>query len=954
MPDNTLRQLYEMGQSVWQDNIRRGELKSGALRKLMDEGVMGVTANPTIFEKAIAGSTDYDEAIEELVRSGSSAEDIYKMLVVEDIGHAADIFRDVYDRTEGVDGYISIEVAPNLAHDTEGTIREGREYWKELDRPNVMIKVPATEAGLPAIEELLYSGVNVNITLIFSVDVYREVMERYLRALERRVEEGEPVDRIASVASFFVSRVDTKADKMLEDKLKEEQDPERQKLIRSLMGTAAINNSKIAYQAFLDTFSGPRWEKLKKKGARVQRPLWASTSTKNPNYRDVIYVEELIGPDTVNTMPPATITAFKDHGEVKRTIDKNLDLALKQLKQMEELGVSLQQITDELTVEGVESFTKSFDSLAECITTKRESILSGLSERYRASLGGLEPQVNEGLRQIADKQVTSRIWEKDPTVWKDDDGAKKKIKNRLGWLGVVSLMQDRADEVKAFAKEVRDAGFTSVVLLGMGGSSLAPEVLNRVFGQREGYPRFYMLDSTDPGTVEAIERRIDLSSTLFVVATKSGGTTETLSFYHYFRDKVQPVRGPRAGEAFVAITDPGSSLEKLAKDEEFRRTFLNMPDIGGRYSALSYFGIVPAALMGIDIDDLLDRAETMAQACASCVNPEDNPGVWLGTVMGTLAKEGRNKVTIVTTPELDSFGLWAEQLIAESTGKEGRGIVPVTGEALGRPSSYGRDRLFVYIRVDGAHNEEQEHALDKLEAGGQPVVRLRMKTIRDLGAEFFRWEMATAVAGYFLGIDPFDEPNVQESKDNTARLLAVHAEKGKLPEKDPLLEANSLAIYGDEEALARNGSEGTLESALTAFLRSVNPGDYVSILAYIPSIGEHEELIQDARLAIRDTLHVATTFGYGPRFLHSTGQLHKGGPNSGVFIQITADPRRDLPIPGQEYTFGTLIRAQSMGDLESLQEHGRRAIRLHIKGDHAVGIEHIREALHEALKPLGI
>jgi hypothetical protein len=445
-----------------------------------------------------------------------------------------------------------------------------------------------------------------------------------------------------------------------------------------------------------------------------------------------------------------------------------------------------------------------------------------------------------------------------------------------------------------------------------------------------------------------------LSSTLFIVATKSGGTTETMSFYHYFRDKVQPVRGPKAGDAFVAITDPGSSLEKLAADEGFRRTFLNMPDIGGRYSALSYFGIVPAALMGIDIDDLLDRAETMCEACAPCVNPEDNPGVWLGTIMGTLWKEGRDKVTIVTTPELDSFGLWAEQLIAESTGKEKKGLVPVTGEPLGRPSAYGNDRLFVYIRVDGADNTEQEHALDKLEAAGQPVVRLRMKTIRDLGAEFFRWEMATAVAGHFLGIDPFDEPNVQESKDNTTRLLGVYASKGRLPEGDPVLESNSIALYGDAETLARGGSEGTLESALTSFFRSVNPGDYVAFLAYLPTTGEHEELIQDTRLAVRDTLKVATTFGYGPRFLHSTGQLHKGGANRGVFVQITADPRRDLPIPGQDYTFGTLVRAQSMGDIESLQKHGRRALRLHIRGDHSVGIEHIREAVRDALGPLAV
>lgn len=954
MERNKIQQLYDLGQSVWQDNIRRGEITSGALARTRDLGVMGVTANPTIFEKAIAGSTDYDAGIEQLVTEGKSADDIYKILITEDIINAADVFRPVYDRTNGGDGFISIEVAPGLAHDTNGTIKEAKEYWKTIDRPNLMVKIPATQAGIPAIEECLYKGLNINITLIFSVDVYRDVMEAYLRAFERRVEEDKPIDGIASVASFFVSRVDTKADKALEELLKQEKDPERQALIKSLLGTTAINNSKIAYEAFQETFSGERWERLKAKGAMVQRPLWASTSTKNPAYRDVMYVEELIGPDTVNTMPPATIVAFLDHGVVERTIDRDMDKAKKQLAQLEELGISLKQITDELTVEGVESFTKSFDTLDECISTKRDTILSGLSERYTASLGGLLPQVSDGLRQAGKGQVASKIWGKDSSVWTQDPQAQATIKNRLGWLRVTDLMQDRADDMKRFARDVRDDGFTSVVLLGMGGSSLAPEVINRVFGQKEGYPRFFMLDSTEPGTIEAIERRIDLSNTLFIVATKSGGTTETISFYRYFRENVNVARGAKAGESFVAITDPGSSLEKLAQEEGFRRTFLNMPDIGGRYSALSYFGMVPAALMGVDIEDLLDRAETMAEACAPCVDTPDNPGVWLGTVMGTLYGQGHDKVTILTSPELDSFGLWAEQLIAESTGKEGKGLVPVVGEPLGRPSAYGRDRLFIYIRLDGSSNEEQEHNLEKLERAGQPVVRLRMKTRRDLGGEFFRWEMATAVAGHFIGIDPFDEPNVQESKDNTMRLLGAYREKGKLPEGNPILESNGIALYGDAEALSRAGSEGTLQSALTALFGTVRPGDYVAFLGYIPSIGEHEELIQDARLSVRDTLKVATTFGYGPRYLHSTGQLHKGGPNRGVFVQITCDPRHDLPIPGQEYTFGTLIRAQALGDLQSLQKHGRLAIRLHIRGDHAQGIEHVREAIKAAVAPLGV
>jgi hypothetical protein len=355
--------------------------------------------------------------------------------------------------------------------------------------------------------------------------------------------------------------------------------------------------------------------------------------------------------------------------------------------------------------------------------------------------------------------------------------------------------------------------------------------------------------------------------------------------------------------------------------------------------------------MGVDIRALLDSAVSMSQACAR-ENAEDNPGAWLGVVMGKAWKAGRDKVTLQTSPDLDSFGLWVEQLLAESTGKEGKGLVPVTG-GVGRPSAYGRDRLFVYLSLENSSDAHQDHAIDKLENAGQPVVRLRMKSKTDLGAEFFRWEMATAVAGHFLGVNVFDQPNVQESKDNTARLLEAYKKNGRLPEESPIL-TDGVSLYGDEETLARNGFEGTLQTALRAFFRTANPGDYVSMLAYIPGLGEHEELFQDARMAIRDTLKLATTFGYGPRYLHSMGQLHKGGPNTGLFIEITADPRRDLPIPGEDYTFGTLVRAQALGDLQSLQQHGRRAIRLHVRGDHATGIELIREAIREVTAEIGI
>lgn len=952
MGKTTLHKLVEQGQSPWLDNITRGLITSGELQALIDKGIVGVTANPTIFEKALASSSDYDDAISDLFRQNKSARDIYHSLLAADVSAAADLFRPVFDKTNGLDGYISIEVDPDLARETDATIQQALEFNEAVGKPNIFVKVPATPEGIPAIEELLYQGVNINVTLIFSVEVYREVMEAYLSALERRVEEGKPINRIASVASFFVSRVDTKVDKWLQQKIDAETDPEQKEKLQSLLGTSAVNNSKIAYQAFLDVFQTERFERLKDHGARVQRPLWASTSTKNPAYNDVMYVEELIGPDTVNTMPDNTILAFLDHGKVERTIDRGMDKVAEQLALLEEFGISLKQATDELTVEGVESFSKSFTTLESGIASKRDQLMSGAAAGGQSSLGGLEPQVREGLRRNQTNSITAGIWQRDPSVWSSDEAAQKTISNRLGWLDAVEKMQERAGEIKEFAQGVREAGFTSVVLLGMGGSSLAPEVIYRVFGTAEGWPRFFMVDSTEPGTLEAVERRIDPARTLFLVSTKSGGTIETLSFYHYFRAKVEAVKGESAGENFVAITDPGSSLETLARQAGFRHLYLNMEDIGGRYSALSYFGLVPAALMGVDIDALLSKAASMAEACKQ-ESPGDNPGAWFGVALGEAWKAGRDKVTIFTSPDLDSFGLWAEQLIAESTGKEGKGLVPVTGEPVGRPSAYGRDRLFVYLCLENATDLHQDHDVHKLEAAGHPVVRFEISSREELGAEFFRWEFATAVAGHYLGINPFDEPNVSESKENTKRLLDVYVDKGRLPEVVPLV-SDGVSLYGDGEALARAGSEGTMWSALRAFFGGVNPGDYVALLAYMPTTGEHEELFLDTRVSIRNTLRVATTFGYGPRYLHSTGQLHKGGLNKGVFALITCEPRRDFSIPGQNFTFGKLAKAQALGDMESLQKHNRRAIRLHIAGDHSEGVECIRECIKDALEGLGI
>ena len=714
---NPIKELHQIGQSLWLDNIRRQLISSGELARLRDEGLTGVTSNPTIFEKAVSGSTDYDEAMVQLVREKKKPADMLWELMVEDIQAAADTFRPVYDKTKGRDGFVSIEVAPTLANNTRGTIRMAEDLRERCKRPNVMVKIPATKEGLPAIFDQISKGHNINITLIFAVERYAEVVEAYLAGLEKLHKEGGDLSKVASVASFFVSRVDSKVDKILAEKVNQAQDPQQKRALDQLFGKAAIANSKLAYEHYKELFAGPRWDKLRKAGARTQRCLWASTSTKDPRYPDTYYVEELIGPDTVDTVPPATLAAFREHGEVRRSLDENVDLAHRQLKQLAETGVDLHQVTHELEVEGVDAFTKSFESLLGALEKSAKEIKAGKGPRQWYSLGPLQPAVDAQIAKLQKDSAPRRLWAKDSTLWTADPAKRQEIHDRLGWLDVADKMLEKASEFRDLARQGR--ALTDVVLLGMGGSSLCPDVLRNTFGSLKGHPKLHVLDTTDPATILSVRSKIRLQTSLFIVASKSGETTETLSHFAYFWEQTKG-----NGKQFAAITDPGTSLEKLAKDHGFRWIFSNPPDIGGRYSALSYFGLVPGALLGVDVVELLERAVEMEHSCADSVPVESNPGVWLGAVMGRLATQGRNKVTLITSPRVATFGYWVEQLLAESTGKEGKGLVPIEGEPVGKPAVYGDDRLFVYIRMD---TDPPHRAVRALEKSGHPVITLTMR-----------------------------------------------------------------------------------------------------------------------------------------------------------------------------------------------------------------------------------
>ncbi|MEL7644851.1 MAG: bifunctional transaldolase/phosoglucose isomerase [Anaerolineaceae bacterium] len=903
-----IHEISKHGQSIWYDNIRRAIITSGELEKLIESGVTGVTSNPTIFEKAIVGSSDYDADLRRLTKLGYDPKKTYENLVVEDIQKAADILRPIYDDTSARDGYISLEVDPTLAEDRLGTLKEARRLFDLVGRPNLMIKVPATPQGISALESLIADGINVNATLIFSVQQYEAVAEAYIAGLEKRMEAGLDVRNISSVASFFVSRIDS----MVDTVLSASGFPE-------LSGRTAIANAKMAYAMFTEIFRGERWESLSSLGAMVQRPLWASTGTKNRAYPDTLYVDSLIGKDTVNTVPPATLEAYLDHGRTDESLTSAVDEAKQHLDRLAEAGVNLDAITDKLLEDGLTAFANSLKTLLAGIAEKQAQLKTS-EPQLDAKLGGYQQIVNEALQEMKRDRIVERIWSHDHTVWKPEP---TEIVNRLGWLDIANRMQESLPKLTELTDTLRKSGYKQAVLLGMGGSSLAPEVFRKTFGVKDGYLELSILDSTDPAAIEALSAQLDYPHTVFIVSTKSGTTPETLSFFKFFYTKlVSHVGNGKAGEHFIAITDPGSQLEELAARHSFREVFLNDPDIGGRYSALSYFGLVPAALIGADLNALLDRAIRVARNSAP---EDDNLGGLLGVIMGELAKVGRDKITFILSPQIASFGDWVEQLIAESTGKDGKGILPVVGEPISEPAVYRNDRLFIQMRING--DTTLTETVNALIQAGHPVVSLGLEDAYDIAQQFFLWEMATAVAGYRLGINPFDQPNVESAKILTRRKLHDYEEKGTLPEPTPAFSIDELSFYGDVFSDAG-------QNPMDTFLKTAEPGAYVSIQAYLPATPEINQLLNALRVAIRKRTSLATTLGYGPRFLHSTGQLHKGDAGKGLFIQLTNTIDSDVIIPdiaGKEsgkIHFGTLKTAQVLGDFDALKNAGRKVIRI--------------------------
>ncbi|MHB1543622.1 MAG: bifunctional transaldolase/phosoglucose isomerase [Gammaproteobacteria bacterium] len=857
--------IQASSQSLWLDYIRRGILVSGTLDEYIRTlGIRGLTSNPTIFDHAIAESSDYDAAIEAYDPShGQTIEDLFFTLAIEDLQNAADRFRSIYDASQGTDGFVSLEVSPRLADDTPGTLLQAKKLHRAVSRPNLLIKVPGTPAGVSAITELIADGISVNVTLLFSESQYRAAADAYLKGLEIRQARKLPLN-IASVASLFISRWDT-----LALARKKRSDP-------NLLGLAIARTSFAAYEAL---YQSERWRILAKQGAHPQRLLWASTGTKDPALPPTYYVDRLIAPQTINTVPEATLLAFSSSGDPQPLMP--LTEARSILDRAHRDGIDLEAWGLDLQIKGRDSFIQSFDDLLKQLTEKTRKL--GHATRSQDALvcyqGSDRDSIRKTLKSLGQEKLTNRLWQRDFTLWHPSPD---EIVNRMGWLETPQYMMEHLSRLETFTDAVIADGIREVLWCGMGGSSLFPLVVEEAFANPKTL-RIRVLDTSHPVTLKRVFDSYDPKRTLIVIASKSGTTLETRSQLELFWS-----RDP-TGSHYVAITDPGTELAALAETRGFRALFQNDPNLGGRYSALSYFGLVALALKRGPVAAVLHAAQAMAEACAPCVPAEGNPGLALGTLLGTSAHQGRDKCTLILPEPLSHFGGWLEQLLAESTGKSGRGIIPVTGEALGKPDCYGSDRLFVTLTSDTPQ-------LEAIAQSSQPLLKLPTIFPERLGAEVFRWEFATAIAGHLLAINPFDQPNVEAAKK---------------------------AAW---ERLSHGGAPIPIEP-LSRALQEIRAGDYLVLQAYIDLESPLIPKLEQIRTRFRDHYRIATQFEIGPRYLHSTGQLHKGGPRTGLFIQCTDAFDEKLPIPGRSFGFRELIQAQADGDYAALKTHGMRVFR---------------------------
>lgn len=913
---NKSKELHQLKQSIWFDNIGRNLIENGWLKDQIEkEVIFGLTSNPSIFKKAITNGTGYSMDIQSMSWAGLETKSIYERLVIEDIRNVSDLLYPTYEATRQVDGYVSLEVDPENANNSGLTIEEAKRLWKLVDRKNLMIKVPATRAGIPAVKELIASGINVNITLIFSVKRYLEVIDAYFSGLEERIKNNLPINQIHSVASLFVSRLDVKIESKVADIIQSGKVSGNE--VQPYLGKLAILNARYVYEEFNDSRKSERFKKIAEKGGNIQRPLWASTGTKNANYSDVLYVEGLILPDTVNTVPPHTLKAFLDHGKcdvvtysIGKSEFRNLENKLK------DIGVNFKEVWIELEEEGVAAFISAQEDLLEAINNQRNI--------FQRSIGGLNAQIEKRMKALESGGFPASFFAPDAALWTKETSEVDEVLHRLGWIDAPILSRAIINEAEDLLKGLIKDGFTHALVLGMGGSSLAPEVFSKVFKEEEKSREkgliLSILDSTDPIQIDEKTRDIPIGKTLFIISSKSGTTAEVKALLAYFWELVEEVNENSPGEHFVIITDPGTSLEKLGLDKGFRKVFNADPNVGGRYSALTAFGIVPLVLAGIDGHKFLNAANRMRIKCSRLSPVEKNPGFALGSVITEAYFDDRDKVTILTDPVYNAFGSWLEQLVAESSGKSGKGILPIDREPIVPAADYSNDRIFYYLRSSG----KLDGLVDALIDLNHPVIVSYLNDKFDLAAEIYKWEIAIAAACSFIQVNPFNQPNVQESKLITHGMISAYKQNPILEEGNLLFSNSEYSVYGNMEV------EQTIKEIADKFF-TINSGDYISINAFLPRIEAYENILQQLRKYLLDKYSVPVTLGFGPRFLHSTGQLHKGGKNNGLFLIISQDTPIDFKIPGEGMNFSVLEKAQALGDMQALEKNNRRVLRIDLK-----------------------
>ena len=916
---NKSKILQEKGQSIWLDNIDRELIDNGWFaEKINKRIIVGVTSNPSIFQKSIATGTAYSQDIQTMSWGGLDSKEVLERLVVQDIQTVADMLAPVYEESERKDGYVNLEVDPFLANDTEKTIEDAKRLWSLVGRENLMIKIPGTPEGIPAIRTLIAAGINVNITLLFSTQRYLEVIDAYYSGLEERLEKQLSIENIFSFASFFISRMDVMVEKLAVDKNLKGQALDEYR--ENVFGKIGIQNARDAYAAFEDSLNSVRFKELEKAGANIQRPLWASTGTKNSAFSDILYVEEMMLPNTVNTVPPATLKAWLDHGDVNLAEKSDYSATFEKSKLiLTKIGIDIEKVFSDLEDEGVQKFKSAQASLNK--TTKKEC------KRNKAQISFPANTVSKRLDLMDENDFCNRFYKPDVNLFTDNSEEEEEVFHRMGWIDAPIASKEIIPEIEQILKNALQEGFTHAVVLGMGGSSLAPEVFSEVFRDLhdDEHPGLDLsiLDSTDPEQIQQKTDTVPLKKTLFIASSKSGTTVEMKSLVAYYMDRLKQAGVEHLGKHFMCITDPGTALEEFGKEKDFRAIINADPNVGGRYSALIAFGLVPAILAGIDGEKLLANAQAMRQKCSKCKPLRENPAFVLAAILAESTEKGMDKLTILADDRYVSVGSWLEQLVAESSGKNGKGLVPINDEPISEATNYSKDRIFYYLRDEGNYDD----LAGSLQENGHTVLVSQLEHGYALAGEMYKWEVTIAAFCCFIGVNPFNQPNVQASKALAIKMLETFKTSSSGADNNVVFENDDLILFASPGVFDEKvGSDHLLDS----FLKPAK-NDYLAINAFLPRLSDYKGLLRELRTELVNKYSVPVTLGFGPRFLHSTGQLHKGGKNNGLFLMLTQKSGTNLDIPGEGISFSTLEKAQAMGDMQALEAHDRRVVRVHFK-----------------------